>query len=70
MSLLAMVQAREAVDKVCAAIDAGEIAPSEEAMMILAIRVSQVGGPLKHDLLCKLASRTKNGSAVLTRMAQ
>ena len=64
-----MVQAREFVDKVCRAIDAGEIHPTEEQMLALAVRVKDVGGPLAHDLLCKLASRTKNGSAVLTRSA-
>ncbi len=65
MGLVEMVQAREAVDKVCAAIDAGELQPSEHAMLALATLVSKTGGPLAHELLVKLASRSSNGSKAM-----
>lgn len=70
MSLTEILQLRNAVDMVCAAIDKGEIHPSEEEMMALALMVEQKGGPLKHDLLCKLASRCEKGRAALKGMAQ
>lgn len=70
MSLIRMVHLRNAVDAVCAAIDAGDIQPREEDVLALALLVSREGGPLKHDLLVKLASRCKNGRAALIEMAQ
>jgi hypothetical protein len=69
MSLTSIVKLRDAVDGLCAAIDAGEIRPSEQEMLALAVVVEKEAGPLKHDLLVKLASRCKNGRAVLTRQA-
>lgn len=70
MNLYRIVMLREAVDGLCAAIDRGEVKPGEEEMLALALVVEREAGPLKHDLLVKLASRCRNGSAVLTRMAQ
>lgn len=70
MSVLTIVQLRNAVDALLAAIDSGEVIPGEEEMLALATIVEKQGGPLKHDLLVKLASRCKNGQAVLKRMAQ
>lgn len=64
-----MVRLREAVTGLCAAIDSGEVIPTEHEMMAMALVVEQHGGMLKHDLLCQLASRCKNGRAVLDRMA-
>lgn len=69
MSLLNIVRTRELVDTVCASIDAGESKPSEEDMLALAVIVKREAGPLAHDLLVKLASRCRNGSAVLTKTA-
>lgn len=70
MSLLEIVRIREAVDAVCAAIDAGEVMPTEVEMLALATAVDSLAGPLKHDLLVKLASRCANGRAVLRRIVQ
>lgn len=68
-SLLNIVRARVLVDELCAAIDAGTVDPREQDILALAVLVKREAGPLAHDLLVKLASRCKNGSAVLTRMA-
>jgi hypothetical protein len=43
------------VKGLCAAIDAGEVAPTELEMLALAIVVEQETGPLAFDLLCQLA---------------
>jgi hypothetical protein len=63
-----IVHLRDAVNELCRAIDAGEVTPTEREMVALAIVVEQHGGPLAHDLLCQLASRCRNGRAVLDRM--
>ncbi len=70
MGLVEMVQAREAVEKVCAAIDAGQIQPTEEELMALALMVHRHGGLLKHDLLCQIARRSVHGRAALKDAAQ
>lgn len=70
MGLVAMITVRDAVDRVCAAIDAGEIQPSEEEILALALIVERDGGVLKHDLVVKLASRCKLGQAALKKIAQ
>lgn len=70
MSIVRIVQLRDAVDRLCAAIDAGEVSPTEIEMLALAFIVERDGGLLKHDLLVKLASRCRNGRAVLKEMAQ
>lgn len=70
MSLVRIVQLRDAVDALCAAIDAGEVQPREVDVLALAMMVEREAGPLTHDLLVKLASRCKNGRAVLAKMAQ
>ena len=68
--LLRMVQARVAGDELCARIDAGELQLTELQMAEFAMLVNEHGGLLKHDLLCKIASRCKNGQAALRKMAQ
>lgn len=70
MSLLRTVQLRNLVDHLCAAIDAGEVQPTEQEMMALAEFVDREGGLLKHDLLVKLASRCEKGRAALKDLAQ
>ena len=70
MGLVEMVQARDAVDSVCKAVDAGQIHPTEQEMYALAELVSRTGGPLAHDLLVKLASRSLIGRAALKDIAQ
>jgi hypothetical protein len=65
MSLVRIVEIRDAVNRLCAAIDAGDVSPTEAEMVALAVVVARDGGPLAHDLLCKLASRCQNGRAVL-----
>ncbi len=70
MSLIRVVKLRDAVDQLCAAIDAGTLTPTEQQMAAVATVVSREAGPLKHDLLCKLASRCKNGRAALADIAQ
>lgn len=68
--LVRMVQAREATDELCRRMDAGEINPTEQELMAFALLVHQHGGLLKHDLLCKIASRSKAGRAALKDIAQ
>lgn len=65
-----IVRIREAVDRLCAAIDAGTAAPSEREMLALAMVVHLHAGPLRHDLLVKLASRCRAGRAVLQLISQ
>ncbi len=65
MGLTDMVSARIFVDQLCAAIDDGRAVPDEKQLYALAERVVQIGGPLAHDLVCKIASRTKAGRAAL-----
>lgn len=69
MSLLRIVQLRDAVDALCAAIDAGEVTPREEEMIALGQLITKEGGPLAHDLLVKIASRCQEGRAALKRCA-
>jgi len=69
MSLMETVRTREMVDRLCAEIDAGRVTATEEEMLAIAVIVKQKGGLLAHDLLCKLASRCRNGRAVLRRLA-
>ncbi len=64
-----MIHLRDAVNGLCAAIDAGEVIPTEPDMLALALVVQKHCGLLTHELLCKLASRCKNGSKALTDMA-
>lgn len=70
MSLVECVAIREAVTGLCAAIDAGACVPTELEMLAIAVVVERHGGPLKHDLLCQLASRCVNGRKVLDRIKQ
>lgn len=70
MNLEKMARLRDAVADVCDAIDRGEIQPTEQEMAALAQLVADVGGPLKHDLLVKLASRCANGRKALKDIAQ
>lgn len=65
MSLVRIVELRDAVDRLCAEIDAGRIQPSEQLMVEIAKVIHNEAGPLKLDLLTKLASRCKAGRAVL-----
>jgi hypothetical protein len=66
---LGIVQIRDAVNGLCAAIDRGEVTPSDQEMLALAVIVKREGGPLAYDLLLKLASRCPAGRAVLARIA-
>lgn len=68
--LLRIVQTREAVERLCAAIDAGQVTPTDGQMADFAKLVAQHGGPLAHDLLCQLASRCTIGREVLKELAQ
>ena len=70
MSIVRIVEVRDAVDRLCAAIDAGELAPTDHEMMAVALVVARDAGPLKHDLLCKIASRSEAGRKALARVAQ
>lgn len=63
-----IIHIRDAVNGLCRAIDAGEVTPTEGGMLAIAIVVERDGGPLAHDLLCQLASRCRNGRAVLDRV--
>jgi hypothetical protein len=65
MSLVRLVKLRNAVDELCAAIDRGEVVPGEEEMLALGLLIEKEGGPLKYDLLVKVASRCKNGQKAL-----
>jgi hypothetical protein len=68
---LRIAETRQMVDKLCAAIDAGDVTPDEGEMLALATYVeSTVPWPQRHDLLVKLASRCANGRAEMKRMAQ
>lgn len=70
MGLMQIIQCREFVARLCAAIDAGQASPTEEEMLEIAVLVDQNAGPLRHDLLVMLASRTVNGRAALKDIAQ
>ena len=70
MSIERVVMLRNAVEDLCAAIDSGRVKPTENEMLALATIVEREAGPLRHDLLVKLASRCRNGRAVLKRIAQ
>ena len=74
MSLVRIVQLRDAVDQLCEAIDAGRVVVgrdvTEMQMFKAAEIVAREAGPLAHDLCCKLASRTKSGTAALKDVAQ
>jgi hypothetical protein len=64
-----MVQIRDAVDRLCAEIDSGRIQVDEQMMLAIAEVVSKDGGFLTHDLLCKLASRSRIGREALRDQA-
>jgi hypothetical protein len=66
--LARIVHIRDAVHGLCRAIDAGDVTPTELEMVTLATVVARYSGPLAHDLLCQLASRCRNGRAVLDRI--
>jgi hypothetical protein len=70
MSLERIVQVKDAVDRLCAGIDAGLIHPTEQQMVAIAEVVSRDGGLLAHDLLCKLASRCRSGRQALKDVSQ
>ena len=70
MSITRMVQIRDAVDRLCAEIDSGRIQVDEQMMVAIAEVVGRDGGFLAHDLICKLASRSRNGREVLKAQAQ
>lgn len=67
--LTTVVGVRDAVQKVCAAIDAGAVQPSESEMVALAIIAHEYGGPLAHDLICQVASRCEIGRKALKAVA-
>jgi hypothetical protein len=67
--LTTVVEVRDAVQKICAAIDAGVLQPSEAEMLALAQLAVEYGGPLKHDLLCAVASRCEMGRRALKSVA-
>lgn len=69
MSLLDVLRIRDAVHEICAAIDAGEVHPTELEMLALGKLVDRYAGPLRHDLLVMLASRCKNGRDALKDIA-
>lgn len=67
--LTTVIGVRDAVRKVCAAIDAGTVKPTEAEMLALAIMVFEYGGPLTHELLCEVASRCESGRKALKAVA-
>jgi hypothetical protein len=64
------IRVRDAVDALCADIDAGNVVPTEKEILALAIVVNRIGGPFKHDLTVKLASRCRIGRLALKNVAQ
>jgi hypothetical protein len=69
MNLERLVRLQNAVDGLCAAIDEGMVVPEEGEMLALAYVVKEEAGPFAHDLLVKLASRCRDGRAVLAKIA-
>lgn len=64
-----VVGVRDAVRKVCDAIDTGTLHPTEFEMVALALMVVEYGGPLAHDLICEVASRCDIGRKALKAVA-
>jgi len=64
-----IVRVREMVDRLCLAIDRGEVTPSEEEMAGLGELVLEAGGPLAYELVVKLASRCAAGRDALKDIA-
>ena len=60
---------RDGVYLLCQDIDDGQVQPTEAEMMALADIVMAYGGPLKHNLLCMLASRCAEGRKALDAVA-
>ncbi len=69
MSLMRIVQLRDAVRDLCAGIDKGEIQVDEATMLAIAEVLDKEAGPLRHDLLVQIASRSHFGSLQLKKMA-
>lgn len=67
--LTTVVGVRDAVRKVCDAIDAGTLQPTEFEMVSLALMASEFGGPLAYDLICEVASRCEIGRKALKAVA-
>ena len=69
INLERLVQIRDSVAAVCAAIDAGEYAPDDATLYAMATLVQRECGPIAHDLLCQLASRCESGRKALKASA-